>query len=82
MHMAAATIVELYEQHIRHLSPEQQLELLALVAERLAHPAGAADQPPARSILELHGAGHSSWDGSDAQEFVNKLRDEWDERRW
>jgi hypothetical protein len=35
---------------------------------------------PKRSIMELHGLGQEIWDGVDAQEYVNKLREEWDHR--
>lgn len=32
------TIREIYEQHIRRLSPEERLELVALIAHEMAHP--------------------------------------------
>jgi hypothetical protein len=80
--MTAATVADIYEQYIRQLSAAEQLALLALIAQRLAHPVVSPEEPPARSIKELHGVGRASWDGSDAQEFVNTLRAEWDERRW
>lgn len=32
------------------------------------------------SLAELYGIGKGLWEGVDAQEFVNALRDEWDER--
>lgn len=32
-----------------------------------------------RSLLELKGLGAEIWDGIEAQEEVNKLRDEWEE---
>lgn len=31
-----------------------------------------------RSLLELEGLGAEIWQGIDAQEYVNQLRDEWD----
>lgn len=41
-------------------------------------------RPPDRqiehSILELRGLGKEIWEGTDAQEYVNALRDEWAER--
>ena len=80
--MAATSVVDIYEQHIRQLSAEDQLQLLALIAQRLARPGVSPEEPPARSIKALHGVGRASWDGSDAQEFVDKLRAEWDERAW
>lgn len=33
-----------------------------------------------RSILELRGLGKELWDGIDAQEYVNELRNEWPDR--
>jgi hypothetical protein len=32
------------------------------------------------SILELEGLGAEIWEGMDAQEYVNQLRQEWDDR--
>jgi hypothetical protein len=32
------TIREIYEQHVRGLSPEERLELVALIAQEMAHP--------------------------------------------
>ena len=80
--MTTNAIADIYEQHIRQLPAEDQLALLALIAQRLASRSGTPDEPPPRSIKELRAVGRASWDGSDAQEFVNKLRDEWDERNW
>jgi len=39
----------------------------------------AAAEPQKRSLLSFRGA--APWDGSDAQERVNALRDEWDKAR-
>ena len=73
-----ATIDELYAQHIRPLPPSARLRLIELLAHDLAE---ATDAPPAkRSILELEGVGAELWQGIDAQQYVNALRDEWDNR--
>jgi len=80
--MAQPSIVEIYSRHIRTSPAKQRLKLLALIAGDLAAEANRANQPPPRSIKELYGAGRASWDGIDAQEYVNKLREEWDERPW
>jgi hypothetical protein len=80
--MSIAAIDIIYEQHIRRLSPEQQLRLLALIAERLAAANVPAKEPRTHSILELDGLGKEIWEGIDAQEYVNALRAEWDERTW
>ena len=69
---------EIYQQHVRPLSAQQRLELLSLIAGDLAA-AGAddADGGEQHSLVELHGLGRTLWNGIDAQEYVNRLRDEW-----
>ena len=69
---------EIYRQHIKSLPREAQLRLLAKVAENLAV---SGEERPKRSIMELHGLGAEIWEGVDAQEYVNGLREEWDQRR-
>ena len=71
------SVEQIYEGQIRHLTPEQKLRLIALIAGELA-----ADFPkrPRRSIMELHGLGAEIWQGIDAQEYVEQLRSEWDDR--
>jgi DNA-binding NarL/FixJ family response regulator len=32
------------------------------------------------NVTEFYGNGREGWDGTDAQDYVNKLRDEWDHR--
>lgn len=47
------------------------------------HLAQATGQPAtlnARSLLELEGLGAEIWNGVDAQDYVNALRDEWETR--
>ncbi len=80
--MSAAGVVDIYEQHIKDLPTEERLRLLALIADELATERMLAAQPRPHTVMEFYGVGQRSWDGSDAQEFVNKLRDEWDERKW
>ena len=76
---------ELYERHVRSLTPVERLQLVALVtaemAESAERPTAAIKRRPL-SILEVHGVAKASADGSDAQEFVNTLREEWDHRSW
>lgn len=41
-----------------------------------------ADKPKAkRDLTELRGLGKEIWQGTDAQAYVNELRDEWDQPR-
>ncbi len=74
-----ASVDELYAERIRSLPLAQRLRLLALIAQDVA-----GEMPdvahPQRSILELEGVGAELWQGIDAQEYVNKLRGEWDNR--
>ena len=77
------TVLDLYDHHVRTLSAEEQLELVALIAQKMAsaaHAAVAAAAPAKRSLLELEGLGSDLWQGVDAQSYVNGLRDEWDGR--
>ena len=67
----------IYDQHIRPLPREQQVQLLDLLRNELEN-GGDRGQP--HSILELHGLGKEVWQGVDGSEYVRKLRDEWDER--
>ena len=77
--MAATSAAEVYEEHVKSLSLEQRLELLALIAGDLAAERGTADASR-HSLAELHGLGQGLWEGVDAQEYVNRLRDEWHDR--
>ena len=69
---------EIYLRYIKGLSVAERLRLLEITARELA----ATGQPnqPKRSLLELEGLGAEIWQGVDAQEYVNKLRREWDNR--
>jgi len=71
-------IAQLYETHIKLLPTSERLELLALVARDLAEQSSGISKSPKHSIMELHGLGKEMWEGVDAQEYVNRLRDEWE----
>jgi hypothetical protein len=58
------------------LSVEERKQLIHLLVESLT-PADDTSQP---SILELEGLGAEIWDDVDAQEYINQLRSEWDDR--
>ena len=66
----------LYQQVIRDLPVQTRLQLLALIAQDLA--ALSVDRPG--RLMDFQGAGKEIWQGIDAQEYVNQLRREWDER--
>ena len=76
--MAASRVTKIYERHVRPLSPAERLLLLEMVARDLAAQPGLATPGLKLSIMELHGLGKEIWAGVDGQEYVNRLRDEWD----
>ncbi len=69
----------IYQQHIKPLSKEDQIQLLAEMAKGLANGEDSSKQPE-RSIMELHGLGAEIWEGIDPDEYVNELRNEWEHR--
>lgn len=71
------TVEEIYQQYIKPLPNSEKLRLIAKVSNELA---GAETEKPKRSIMELHGLGKEIWEGIDAQEYVNELRNEWEHR--
>jgi phage terminase Nu1 subunit (DNA packaging protein) len=70
----------IYQQHIKPLSNTEQIKLLAKIAEELANGKEETEPNKKRSIMELHGLGAEIWEGIDAQEYVNELRNEWEHR--
>lgn len=73
-------IETIYRRHIKPLPPDEKLKLLARMAEDLSNGEEAKEPTEKRSIMELHGLGAEIWQGIDAQEYVNRLRDEWEHR--
>jgi hypothetical protein len=71
---------EIYDRHVRPLSEAERLQLLALVAEQLAEQASPPAGERMHDIKEFYGIASSNRIGMDAQEYVNKLRAEWDHR--
>ena len=69
---------EVYRRHVKRLPTDERVRLLAIIGSELA--AGgriqAAEQKP--SVMDLHGLGKEIWDGIDAQDYVNSLRQEWE----
>jgi hypothetical protein len=62
---------------IRHMSIQERKRLIAVIVDTFT------EEMPARirSILEFEGIGERLRDGTDAQEYVDRLRSEWDEHR-
>jgi hypothetical protein len=57
-------------------APENQPLLNQEVVDRAAK---AETSEPKHSIMEFRGLGAEIWEGIDAQEYVNRERDSWDE---
>jgi len=75
----ATSAAEVYDEHVRALPAAQRLELVALIASELATERETASDKPMHRLTELEGLGKEIWEGIDAQEYVNRLRDEWHE---
>ncbi len=71
------TVEQLYQQYIKSIPVAEQLELIALISRKLIDQSGVKKQ---RSLLELEGLGAEIWQGVDAQQYVDELRDEWNHR--
>lgn len=71
-----ATVDELYEQHVRDLTPQQKRPLTEKIARELE---ASAKTTPDNSLLSLIGLGAEIWQQVDAQRYVNELRTEWDQ---
>jgi hypothetical protein len=72
------TIAEILQQ-AKTLSVQERKELVKLLIDSLDVPEAVPCQQ--RRLSELRGLGKEIWEGIDAQEYVNQLRSEWDERR-
>ncbi|MCI0710467.1 MAG: hypothetical protein L0154_09935 [Chloroflexi bacterium] len=59
----------------QQLSIQERKELVKRLVDTLDLPAIV---PQKRRLSELRGLGKELWQGVDAQEYVNQLRDEWD----
>jgi hypothetical protein len=79
--MSVANRVEkIYKRHIRPLSVTERLQLLELTVHDLVDQPNLQAANPKRNIMELHGLGKEIWKDTDAQDYVDKLRGEWDHR--
>ena len=71
------TIAEILQQ-AKTLSGQERKELVKLLVDSLDVPEAVPRQQ--RRLSELRGRGTEIWEGIDAQEYVDQLRSEWDER--
>jgi hypothetical protein len=63
-------------QEIHALSIDERKQLIHVLVDALTAPV----VPQKRDILEFAGIGAELYDGTDAQEYVDQLRSEWDHR--
>lgn len=77
--MAAMRARDVYDEFVKRLPKAERLKLLAILAEETARQSGEA-AANITSILDLHGLGKEIRQGTDAQEYVNELRQEWEQR--
>jgi hypothetical protein len=70
--MTFATLVE----EIRALPREQRKTLITLIVDSLTEPESSSSEKP--SLLDFRGVAAHLRD-MDAQEYINQLRDEWDQ---
>ena len=77
--MSAITTSDIYYDHVRALPIAERLKLVGLIARDLEIEHGDCEGKPRRSILEFHGVGKGSMDGEDAQAYINRLRDGWED---
>lgn len=77
--MSAVKASDVYYDHVRALPVAERLKLIALIARDLEFEHGECEDKPRRSIMELHGIGKGAWGGIDTQEYINRLRDGWEE---
>jgi hypothetical protein len=73
----AMTIAEILQQ-AKTLGLQERKELVKLLVDSLDMSEAVPRQQ--RYLSELRGLGKETWEGIDAQEYVNQLRSEWDER--
>jgi hypothetical protein len=65
-------------QQAKTLSGQERKELVKLLVDSLDIPEAVPRQQ--QRLSELRGLGKEIWAGIDAQEYVDQLRNEWDER--
>ena len=77
--MPTARVDDLYDLEIRGLPLPDRLRLAQRILGDVATEATAETGSP-RSLLDLEGLGAELWGSVDAQDYVDRLRKEWDGR--
>jgi hypothetical protein len=76
--MSTLSVEKLYHRYIESIPDAEQLQLIAVISQHLSKNAVERKNTKTRSLLELEGLGAEIWQGVDAQEYVDELRDEWE----
>lgn len=66
------SVMDVFRQ-VQQLTPEEQRQLWLLMQSLMD-----TQLPKTRSILEFEGVGAEIWEGIDAQDYLRRLRAEWD----
>lgn len=66
--------LEAIKQEIRELPLEERKALISFIADTLT------ESTKKNRLLDFEGIGEHLADGEDAQDYVNRMRDEWDKR--
>ena len=78
--MATLSLEELYSKYIKPRPKADRIKIVEMTKRDLGVPSSDSEEKPTRNIMDLHGLGAEIWHGVDAQEYVNGLRREWNDR--
>jgi len=65
-------------QEARILSVDERKQLMIALVDLLTEPAAKTQQK--RGLRDFRGLGAHLYDGTDAQDYINEIRGEWDDR--
>ena len=71
--MAKPSSLKDIERQVEKLSPRDQQKLLARLAQRTRQ---SKPKKSSRNWVKLYGLGKGLWNGEDAQDYVNRLRED------
>jgi hypothetical protein len=72
--------IETIMHEIHALPEDERRRLINTIITTFGGRVSQAQSDSRRSLRELRGLGKEIWEGVDARDYVNRLRDEWDER--
>lgn len=68
--------LEKITKEIEELTPQEQLKLVESLVHRLRKIGAGVAEKKSLDWNQLYGLGKGIWEGEDAQEYVNRLREE------